>query len=147
MPSGGNTGVPVGGPDRDSEPDIANSTGSVADHDERGPVGAEVGDRQRHQLRVTIGQLAQDDLPRGAPGLPAVDDDVGSRDEFDERLAVVGRRADPARQLRLLALCTANGMLAPASAGQGARGRDAAGRLDLEHVGAQIGEQAGSRCR
>ncbi|CNI42300.1 Uncharacterised protein [Mycobacterium tuberculosis] len=38
MPSGGNTGVPVGGPERDSEPDIANSTGSVARHDERGPV-------------------------------------------------------------------------------------------------------------
>ncbi len=38
MPSGGNTGVPVGGPERDSEPDIANSTGSVAHHDDRGPV-------------------------------------------------------------------------------------------------------------
>ncbi|OOK77010.1 hypothetical protein BZL29_3844 [Mycobacterium kansasii] len=37
MPSGGNTGVPVVGPDRDSEPDIAYSTGSVARHDDRGP--------------------------------------------------------------------------------------------------------------
>ena len=38
MPSGGSTGVPIVGPERDSDPDIANSTGSVADHDERGPV-------------------------------------------------------------------------------------------------------------
>ena len=38
MPSGGDTGVPVVGPDRDNEPDSAYSTGSVARHDDLGPV-------------------------------------------------------------------------------------------------------------
>ena len=137
---GGSTGVPDVGPVRDSAVDMAYSTGSVACHEAYGPpIPKSVTDNATRWPNRSAS--AAHDVPNAAARIAAVHHDVGGRRPV--RSAGHGRPelSGSSTALRLLALCSANGMLAPATVGSALARRATRRRFDLQHVGAEVGEQ------
>ena len=146
MPSGGSTGVPVGrpGPRQRARHRVEHRIGRPPRRPR--PGSAEVGDRQRDQMPEPIGQLfARGAVRDGLTGNTAVDHDVGARRRARSTARRSAGSSGSRTALRLFALCSANRRLTPRSVGARGARRAAARRLDLQHVGAEVGQQPAHR--
>ena len=139
------TGVPVGGPDRDSAVDIAYTTGSVARHVAWGPEAPKSVTDNATRCPKRSAQLRHGGAERsGLTWDAVVYDDVGARDKLEKPapVVIVARIQDGAAFVRVVQ-CERN---------RGARqarpheaGRAATRWFDLQHVGAQVGEKTADR--
>lgn len=137
-------GVPVAGPDRDSEPHIAYNTGSVARHNDRGPVAPKSVIDSTTRWGCWAANSSTD--------VPNVGTSRRNRRRRRCRPARRGRgrlrsrprRTGPAPRCACWRCARQTGCSPrPASAEHRARGFRSG--FDLEHVGAQVGEQARHR--